>query len=97
MRNAPFTTNLEKKIEEVLSPKGFRSTQWFLGYIPIPDWQYGNPETYYSNVFFNPYAIVDFLFNYFGKVYKTLKETAGLEELLDRSVEERKTQLQKAP
>ena len=95
VRNKPFTTDAEKQIGEILSRQNFRSTQWYLGYIPIPDWKYGNNKDYYQAVFLNPLEIVDFFFNYFKQVYEIVRKTPGLEQLLDRSVEERKAQIQK--
>lgn len=97
VRNKPFTTSIEKDINEILLSKGFRKTQWWVGYIPIRDWNYGwnydDLKKYYLNVFFNPQPIVEFLFGYFEELYRTVKENPELEDLLDKSVRERKSQL----
>lgn len=93
VRNGVFATSIEKKIEEILLPKGFEKDDWFLAYIPVPDWQYKNLKDFYLAALLSPDAIVEFIFNYFAKVYKTVRETEGLEELLDRSVKERKSQI----
>ena len=95
VRNKPFTTETEKQIGDILSKQNFRSTQWFLGYIPIPDWKYSDLRYYYQTVLLNPSEIVDFFFNYLKQVYEIVRKTPGLEQLLDRSVEERKAQIQK--
>ncbi|WP_032496246.1 hypothetical protein [Hydrogenivirga sp. 128-5-R1-1] len=95
VRNKPFTTDTEKQIGDILSRQNFRPTQWYLGYIPIPDWNYGDLRDYYRIVLLNPLEIVDFFFNYFKQVYEIVRKTPGLEQLLDRSVEERKAQVQK--
>ena len=95
VRNKQFTTELEKQMIDMLSRQGFRSTQWFLGYIPIPDWKYSDLKEYYKIVFFNPKEIVDFFFNYFKQVYEVVTGMPELEQLLDRSVEARKKQIYK--
>jgi len=92
VKNNSFKTDVEKEIEDLL--KEFRKTQWFLIYIPIQDWEYGDPKTYFLEAILNPSSIVNFLFDYFEKLYKIVRKTEGLEELLDRSVKERKAQLQ---
>ncbi len=93
VRNKEFTTSIERKIGEILLPKGFERNSWFLAYIPLSDWKYRNLKDYYLTALSNSDIIVGFIFNYFEKVYRTVRETEGLEELLDRSVEERKSQI----
>lgn len=99
VRNAPFTTETEKQIKDVLLEQKFGYkfgyTKEYLFYIPIPDWRYGNLRDYYETVLINPSEIVDFFFKYFKQVYEIVRKTPGLEQLIDRSVEERKAQIQK--
>ena len=94
-RNKPFVTENEKQICDILAKHGFRLTHRnYLGYLPITEWKYSDLE-YYQTILLNPSEIVDFFFKYFKQVYEIVKKTPGLEELLDRSVEERKAQIQR--
>jgi len=95
VRNDPFKTPIENEIIKILQSLNYRTTSWFIGYIPLESYfDFKDDKEFYLQKLLSDYDnLLEKTFNYLKKVYKDLVENKDLLNLFEESVKERKRQL----
>ncbi len=94
VRNNPFKTNIESEIISMLQSLNYRTTQWFIGYLPLDSYFYfNNKEFYLERLLLDYDNLLGKTFYYLKKVYEDLIGNRDLLYLFEKSVKERKKQL----
>ena len=90
-RNNTFRTDKESEIINILQSLNYRTTQWFIGYIPLDSYFYSSNKEFYLNRLLGDYDnLLEKTFIYLKKVYEDLIGNSELLNLFEESVKQRK-------